>query len=253
MSRRALFSGDWLAPGERHEHLGILKTGKESDVHLVARYGGGRTTLLAEKRFRPRDRRGFTNDWLYSGAWGEGTRREFRAMKRKTAFGKRAIHATWVAHEWQELVRLHDAGATVPPPVEPIENGYRMAFIGDDAQAAPRLSDVDLDRATAERVWNELLEEIAVFLSAERVHGDLSAYNVLWWRDRPVVIDLSQTIDVVTHPAALQLLQRDVASLAAYFSRRGVDADVDRALAALGADGRRFTRQWSTPAPGRRA
>jgi RIO kinase 1 len=244
MPRRALFTGDWLVPGERHEHLGILKTGKESDVHLVARYGAGRTTLLAEKRFRPRDRRLFTNDSLYSGVWGEGTTRVSRAMKRKTAFGKQAIHSRWVAHEWAELVRLHDAGATVPPPVEPIDDGYRMAFIGDDAQAAPRLSDVDLDRATAERVWRELLEEVAVFLAADRVHGDLSAYNVLWWRDRAVIIDLSQTVDVITHPAALDLLDRDVRSLATYFRRRGVDADAGRALADLGADGRRFARQW---------
>lgn len=166
-------------------------------------------------------------------------------MKRKTAYGKRAIHSAWVAHEWEELVRLHRAGATVPPPVEPVEDGYRMAFIGDDALAAPRLSDVDLDRPTAERVWNELLEEIAVILGAERVHGDLSAYNVLWWRERAVVIDLSQTVDVVTQPAALDLLRRDVASLGAYFARRGVHVRVDRALAALDADGHRFARQWS--------
>ncbi|MDE3193235.1 MAG: phosphotransferase, partial [Chloroflexota bacterium] len=154
------------------------------------------------------------------------------------------IHAVWVAHEWEELVRLHAAGATVPEPVEPIDDGYRMAFIGEGIRAAPRLVDVDLDRATAERVWNVLLGEVAVFLAAERVHGDLSAYNVLWWRERPVVIDLSQTVDAVTHPAALDLLRRDVTSLAAYFRRRGVDADVDRALRGLGADDVRFARQW---------
>ncbi|MDE3192584.1 MAG: phosphotransferase [Chloroflexota bacterium] len=226
------------------EHLGILKTGKESDVHLIARHGASGTTLLAEKRFRPRDRRGFTNDWTYTGVWGEGTRREFRAMRRKTRFGRQAIHAVWVAHEWEELVRLHAAGATVPEPVEPIDDGYRMAFIGKGIRAAPRLVDVDLDRATAERVWNVLLGEVAVFLAAERVHGDLSAYNVLWWRERPVVIDLSQTVDVVTHPAALDLLRRDVTALAAYFRRRGVDADIDRALRGLGADDVRFARQW---------
>lgn len=244
MPRRALFAGDWLVPGERHEHLGILKTGKESDVHLVARYGAGRTTLLAEKRFRPRDRRLFTNDWLYSGVWGEGTRRETRAMRRKTAFGKRAIHRRWVAHEWDELVRLYEAGATVPPPVEPVDDGYRMAFIGDRERSAPRLSEIDLDRPTAERVWHELLEEIAVCIAADRVHGDLSAYNVLWWHERAVIIDFSQTVDVITHPAARDLLERDVRSLAGYFRTHGVEVDVDRALAELGADGRRFTRQW---------
>lgn len=72
-----------------------------------------------------------------------------------------------------------------------------------------------------------------------------SATTCRRWRERAVVIDLSQTFDAVTHPAALDLLRRDVASLAAYFSRHGVTADVDRALTDLDASGRKFARQWS--------
>lgn len=243
MPRRDLFPSDWLVPGERHEHLGLLKTGKESEVHLVARHGDGRTVLLAEKRFRRRESRWFKNDSTYSGVWGEGPKREHRAMRGKTRFGKRALHARWIAHEWETLVLLHAAGVTVPPPVELLEDGYRMAFIGDDARAAPRLSEVALDRTTAERVWRELLDEVALLVAADRVHGDLSAYNVLWWRERAVIIDLSQAVDVITHPAARDLLERDLRSLARYFVRRGVEIDMDRALLAVGGDTRRFARQ----------
>jgi RIO kinase 1 len=92
-------------------------------------------------------------------------------------------------------------------------------------------------------VWHELVTEIARMLAAERVHGDLSAYNVLWWRERPVLIDFSQTVDVVTHPAARELLVRDITSLSRYFTRRGVQIDVSRTLAQLGADDRRFAYQ----------
>lgn len=245
MPREALFASDWLVPGERHEDLGVLKTGKESDVHLVARHGGGRTVLLAEKRFRARDRRMFRDDSLYRGVWGEGTKREHRAMKRNTRFGHQVLHALWIAHEWETLVRLYDAGATVPPPAELLEEGYRMAFIGDAGRAAPRLSEVDLDARAAERVWRELCEEVALFVAADRVHGDLSAYNVLWWRERAVVIDLSQTVDVITHPAARTLLERDLRGLARYFTRRGVAVDIEATLAAVGADAHRFARQVS--------
>lgn len=240
-----LFASDWLVPAERHDDLGILKTGKESDVHLVARSGGGRTCLLAEKRFRARDRRLFRADYLYRGVWGEGTKREHRAMKRNTRFGHEAVHARWIWNEWESLRRLHDAGVTVPPPVELLDEGYRMAFIGDGHQAAPRLSEVDLDPATARRVWRELLEDVARMVAADLVHGDLSAYNVLWWRERAVVIDFSQTVDAVTHPAALELLARDLRSLGAYFTRRGVPIDLRSALAAVGADDHRFARQLS--------
>jgi RIO kinase 1 len=243
MPARELFARDWLPPGESHEQLGILKTGKESEVHLVARRGGGRTVLLAEKHFLARERRLFRADYLYRGVWGEGTYRENRAMKNNTRFGQEIRHSRWIANEWLNLVHLHDAGATVPPPVELLDDGYRMAFIGDGEQAAPRLEAVDLDQPTATRVWNELVEEIAGMLDAERVHGDLSAYNVLWWHDRAVLIDFSQTVEIVTHPAALELLRRDITSLAGYFTHRGVAIDVDDVLARIGADKRRFASQ----------
>ena len=53
----------------------------------------------------------------------------------------------------------------------------------------------------------------------------------------------SQTAEIVTHPAAHDLLKRDIASLARYFERRGVQVDVDRVLQRIGADVHRFTRQ----------
>jgi len=238
-----LFERDWLPPGERHDQLGILKTGKESEVHLVARHGDGRTVLLAEKLFIARERRLFRATSTYAGVWGEGTRRETRAIHKHTRYGQEAAHSRWIANEWLNLVHVYDAGVTVPPPAELLEDGYRMAFIGDGEQAAPRLSAVDLDRSTAQRVWDELVEELTAMIAADRVHGDLSAYNVLWWRERPVLIDFSQTVDTIVHPAARDLLVRDIESLGAYFTKRGVRVDVDWVLRRIGADDHRFASQ----------
>jgi len=244
MPSRDLLPRDWLVGSPYHDaRLGMLKTGKESEVYLVARVSGERRTLLAEKSFKARDRRSFQNDWTYRGVWGEGTRRESRAMKKQTRYGHEAAHARWIGNEWTNLVHLQRAGATVPPPVELVDDGYLMAFIGDGERAAPRLSEVDLDPPTARRVWDELLEELTTLVSADRVHGDLSAFNILWWRDRAVLIDFSQTVDIVTHPAAHDLLRRDIAALGRYFTRRGVAVDVDRVLARIGADAHRFARQ----------
>ena len=188
----ALFGSDWLAdaPYEDRE-LGVLKAGKESEVHLLARVGPTRTCLIAEKRFTPRLQRAFRNDYLYAGIWGGGGRRESRAIRKRTRFGQEALESRWVAHEWGTLVRLHASGVTVPPPVEQIDHGYRMAFIGDGQQAAPRLSEVHLDLSTARQVWRDVQIEIRTMLDADLVHGDLSAYNILWWRGRAVLIDFS--------------------------------------------------------------
>ena len=240
----ALFGSDWLAdaPYEDRE-LGVLKAGKESEVHLLARVGPTRTCLIAEKRFTPRLQRAFRNDYLYAGIWGGGGRRESRAIRKRTRFGQEALESRWVAHEWGTLVRLHASGVTVPPPVEQIDHGYRMAFIGDGQQAAPRLSEVHLDLSTARQVWRDVQIEIRTMLDADLVHGDLSAYNILWWRGRAVLIDFSQSVDVVRHPASRELLYRDVERTAGYFRRMGVTIDTAAALALVGDSPARFARQ----------
>lgn len=240
----ALFPSDWLADAPYEERdQGVLKAGKESEVHLVSRTGPTRACLMAEKRFKPRLQRGFRNDYLYVGVWGEGGRQEHRGMKKRTRFGQEHLHARWIEHEWSTLVRLDAAGVTVPPPDERVEAGYRMAFIGDGDRAAPRLAEVDLDLVTARRVWRELQREIQRMLDAELVHGDLSAFNVLWWHERPVIIDCSQAVDAVVHPAARELLRRDVERTAGYFRRQGVTVDLDAALALVGDSPARFAHQ----------
>ncbi len=235
--RAPLFAEDWLVRADYvDEDLGVLKAGKESEVRLVARRGAGRTSLLAEKRFTPRGERGFKNDHLYWAPQATGTRREARAMRRGTRKGREFIEARWIAGEWSNLMRLYKAGASVPPPVEPIERGYRMAFIGDGGVAAPRLATLRLDRDAARDLYAQVLDELALLLEARRVHGDLSAYNILYWRERAVLIDFSQTVDVVTHPSALALLRRDLTHLCAYVRACGVDVSVAEALRALDAE-----------------
>ena len=248
-----LFRSDWLTdPPYDEVHLGVLKTGKESEVHLLARIGTTRTSLIAEKRFKARDRRSFRDDIAYRGIWANtirrgveaaGPRREQRAMRKATRFGQEVIHRSWIEHEWTTLVRLFHAGVTVPAPVERAEEGYQMAFIGDGHRAAPRLTDVRFARTDATRAWRLLRDEIARMLDADIVHGDLSAYNVLWWRERPVIIDFSQAVDAITHPAARELLVRDVERTAEHFRRLGVAIDIARALKEVGDSPARFARQ----------
>lgn len=253
-----LFPADWLAtlprePGTYEDTtLGSLKSGKESEVELVARSDGARTWLLARKRFVAPERRLFRDTYQYVGRWGAGNSVEARAMKKNTRFGQEVRHRRWIVGEWESIRYLYSAGLTVPPPVELNEDGYTMAFVGDGQVAAPRLTSVTLDAETARQVWERLLEELRLMLAAERVHGDLSAYNILWWRERPVLIDFSQTVEIVTHPAAYDLVRRDVAALASYFVRQGVRIDVSDALARIGADAHLFAAQVMQAPPPRR-
>jgi RIO kinase 1 len=275
ISRGPLFADDWLVEHEYEEELlGVLKMGKESEVRLVARSGEGRTSYIAEKRFKAKGFRSFRDDAVYRAMWftGPGAGRALRAVQGKTRAGRQMLEKAWYSHEWKELRHLHAAGVTVPPPVEEVlptklpsrsfhwrpinaaskggrdedtEGGYRMAFVGDAPAAAPRLSSVRLEPHVARRVWHDILNEVGLMLRADRVHGDLSAYNVLYWRERPVLIDFSQTVDVVTHPGARELLRRDLEQLATYFQRQGVAADVYHAWRSIDAERALSGRAWS--------
>ncbi len=239
-----LFPPDWLVEFEySEEELGILRPGKESEVVLIARDDGARTSWIAEKRFKLRAQRGFRNDSAYWAAEVIGQRREHRAMRGRTRKGRELITQAWIGNEWSALRELAAAGVTVPPPVELVERGYRMAFIGDDGVAAPRLADVHLSPPQAAAMYGQLLDEVALMLDGDRVHGDLSEFNVLVWRGRAVFIDLSQSVRVTTHPRALELLRRDLGVLCHFFRRRGVaEADAERALDEVGATRARFAR-----------
>ncbi|MGB9684637.1 MAG: RIO1 family regulatory kinase/ATPase, partial [Candidatus Bathyarchaeales archaeon] len=57
---------------------------------------------------------------------------------------------------------------------------------------------------------------------AELVHGDLSEYNIMIWKGRPVIFDMSQAVPL-SHPMANFLLSRDITNINKFFSRLGVE------------------------------
>ena len=65
------------------------------------------------------------------------------------------------------------------------------------------------------------------------VHADLSAYNLLWWERRLVVIDLPQAVEFTTNSDAYELLHRDVANVGDWFTRHGLAVDAEAVYAEL--------------------
>ncbi len=143
----------------------------------------------------------------------------------------------------------------MPRPVVMGNNTILMEYIGEVGMAAPALSDVTLPQKTARRLFDRLMDNVELLLSLGRIHGDLSAYNVLYWQERGVLIDFPQAVDIATNPDARTLLDRDVLRLCQYFVRYGIEPDP----AALGGgvvgevrgDDRRRTHP-RPPSPGRR-
>ena len=240
---------DW-PDGEPFEDLprGTLKSGKEAEIFLVERrFADSGARLLAHKRYRPRypgkgelRERGFSNstsyrgDAVYRSGWFVGAR-DRRALEagNKSRYGHELAARVWPIQEWTMLRRAWEAGASVPHPVEQTDDGLLMEFIGDEGQAAPKLAQARLGRGDLEDAWAQLVENLRKLTAAGLVHADLSAYNLLWWQGRLVVIDLPQAVEFTTNADAFDLLHRDVANIGDWFSRRGVAVDVEGVYAEL--------------------
>ena len=222
---------DWVitALGAVDADLGVLKTGKEADVHLLQRWVPGdprQNVVMAAKRYRGHDRRLFHRDAGYLEGRRVRRSRETRAMARRTGFGKEMIATQWAGAEFGALGELWGMGLPVPYPVQLEGTEVLMEFIGtDDGRAAPRLAAArpapDLLAELFEQCRSALLE-LAVRGWA---HGDLSPYNVLLHEERLVFIDWPQIVDVIGNPRGPEFLERDCHNMCIWFAARGLEVD----------------------------
>lgn len=210
-----------------------VKGGKEATVYCCRAHPALGVDLIAAKVYRPRMFRQLRNDAVYragremideEGKEARG-RREKLAMQKKTGFGQTLRHTAWLTNEFQTLKRLHAAGADVPQPFASSDNAILMEYLGDESFPAPALSQVRLEPHAAPVLWKRLMDNIELMLAHDRVHGDLSAYNVLYWNGEPRIIDLPQAVDPYMNPEALMLLGRDVERVCQYFDRYGVNSN----------------------------
>ncbi|TDB74306.1 RIO1 family regulatory kinase/ATPase [Micromonospora sp. KC721] len=235
---------DWLVTelAARDTELGVLKTGKEADVHLVRRAvpGTDRSCLLAVKRYRDPQHRLFHRDAGYLEGRRVRRSREMRAMTGRTAFGRQMIAGQWAAAEFAALARLWGIGAatgriTVPYPVQLIGTELMLEFVGDpeDGAAAPRLAQLRPEPAELRDLWTQLVDALVVLARTGYAHGDLSPYNLLVHRGRLVMIDLPQVVDVVANPQGPEFLARDVQVVGAWFAARGLPDEPDEVTGML--------------------
>jgi RIO kinase 1 len=234
--------------GEPYEDLplGNLKSGKEAEIFLVERrFADSGPRLLAHKRYRPRypsggelRAEGFSNstayrgDAIYKAGWFLPTR-DKKALMGGSRYGHELAYRLWPMQEWTMLRRAWEAGVAVPFPVERTEHGLMMEYIGDEAQAAPKLAQARLSGGELASAWDQLVDNLRALTAAGLVHADLSVYNLLWWEGRLVVIDLPQAVEFTTNADAYDLLHRDVANVGNWFTRRGARLDVESVYAEL--------------------
>ncbi|MER7005535.1 RIO1 family regulatory kinase/ATPase [Dactylosporangium sp. NPDC000555] len=229
---------DWVVTdlGARDVDRGVLKTGKEADVHLVERGvpGTDRRMLLAAKRYRAAEHRMFHRDAGYLEGRRVRASRVTRAMAGRTGFGREAIAGQWAAAEFAALADLWQLGVAVPYPVQLLGTELMLEFVGaPDGTAAPRLAQTRPDREALESLWRQLADALRVLARAGLAHGDLSPYNLLVDGERLVLIDLPQIVDVVVNPNGTAFLARDVTNVARWFTGKGLPVDPELLIGEL--------------------
>lgn len=240
---------EWVitALGAVEADLGVIKTGKEADVHLLRRWVPDGTSrpaqdsLLAAKRYRTGEHRLFHRDAGYQEGRRVRRSREMRAMARRTEFGRELLSGQWAAAEFAALASLYELGLPVPYPVQLSDREMLMEFVGDDVVAAPRLAQTRPPADLLGELFEQLRSSLLVLAGRGWAHGDLSPYNVLLHRERLVLIDWPQVVDIIGNPRGFEFLERDVRNMCRWFTSKGLPVDEAELFGDLAAEA---TARW---------
>jgi RIO kinase 1 len=213
--------------------LRVIRGGKEASVYLCLSNPAVGAPYLAAKIYRPRMFRNLKNDHIYREGRGnldasgnlvtnDGM---LHAMRKRTRYGLELLHTSWITHEYKTLQILHAAGADVPAPYATSNNTILMEYIGGEDAAADTLNSIELTTAEAKPLFERVMHNIQVMLDHNRVHGDLSAYNILYWDGEITLIDFPQAIAPQQNQNAFRIFERDVVRVCEYFSSQGVAAN----------------------------
>ncbi len=207
--------------------LGVLKTGKEADVFLLERgVGGGRSVVMAAKRYRGSEHRNFHRNAAYTEGRRGRDSREARAAAKGSSFGRTVAAGQWANAEWESLKQCWLLGLPVPYPVQIDGTELLLEWVTVDDATAPRLAETRPAPGPLRDFFEQLREALATMTQHGIVHGDLSAYNLLAAGDRLVIIDLPQVVDLIGNPQGMDFLMRDCANICAWFRARGLDPAV---------------------------
>ncbi|MEM3550059.1 MAG: serine protein kinase RIO [Candidatus Bathyarchaeia archaeon] len=200
---------DFLNSGVIDRIYGVVKAGKESRVYWAENRDGKELAVKIYLTVSAEFRKGMLK-------YVEGDPR-FKGVKRDT----RSLIFAWAQKEFKNLEQAKAAGVRVPKPIAVKNNVLVMEFIGKNGVCAPSMKEKPPEKP--EKTYKTLLGYLKkLYGKAELVHGDLSEYNIMIWRGRPVLFDMAQAVPLA-HPMADFLLKRDISNLNRFFSRLGVE------------------------------
>lgn len=198
-----------LSQGQLSRIHGCIEAGKESRVYLGQDAKGKDVAVKIFLKATTDFRKG---RMMYL----EGDYRFQRIRK-----GTRSLIYLWAQKEFKNLQTAFSVGVTVPRPILVRGNVLVMQFIGEKGVSAPLMKDIVT--GVTVHLYQRLLKEVKLlYRKAELVHADLSEYNVMMWKQKPVMIDMSQAVSI-SHPLSDVFLKRDLGNLNNFFLRHSIE------------------------------
>jgi len=199
------------------ELLGTISSGKEARVYCGKDPNGAdiaiKIYLTSTAEFRKSIRKYILGDPRFEQIANRGLRR--------------LIYA-WARKEFRNLKRMSQAGIRVPKPIAVYRNVLVMEFIGRGCKRAPLLVELAKPKNVLEpEEWKKILDKVYEYMvlmyqKAKLVHADLNEYNIMYWQNEPVIIDVSQAVPL-SHPYADEFLRHDIQQIRRFFSSVGVE------------------------------
>ncbi len=188
--------------------IGIISTGKEGNVFLAKNHLGKE---VAVKIYRI-ETSSFQNMWKYIN----GDRR-FENIKKT----KKSIVNVWAQKEFKNLKLAEKAGLNVPKPIISRNNILIMDFIGENEKSAPIAKNYPPrnPKKWLKKVLNMIND---LYQKVGLIHGDLSEYNILNYKEEPYFIDFGQGV-LKDHPIAEELLKKDIKNISKWFKKQNVN------------------------------
>ena len=199
----------FMNSGVLYEVNGVISSGKEARVYWGKNKEGKDLAVKIYLTSSADFKKGMIK-------YIEGDQR-FKGVKRDT----KSLFAAWAQKEFKNLDQATKAKIRVPKPIAVESNVLILEFIGKDGVSAPSFKEQAPE--DPEKAYNSVITYLQrLYKKAELVHGDLSEYNLMVWKGKVIMFDMSQSVPT-SHPLAQFLLNRDITNVNRFFSRLRVN------------------------------
>jgi len=194
-----------------NEIVGIINQGKEANIYLALNMDNNPVALKIYKIDIN------SSKWMKEYIVGDPRFKKIGNSIDKIIF-------LWCSKEYKNLMRIHKHNILCPMPIYSRNNILVMQYIGDkDGTPSKLIKDSINEIKNPEKELKISLKFIEdLYKKAKLVHGDLSEFNILYYKEKQYIIDVSQSISI-DHPKALYFLSRDIKNIINFYKKFDID------------------------------